>query len=253
MHAARYDMIRAELEARITSGEWPPGTRVPTEAELARTHGVSRVTVQRAVQELVRRGLVVRYRRRGTFVARSEPERDLLRLVNPHGAGPDIEGRHLVTEARVVAAADAGASAGPAGAGPAAGFAPDTPVVLLRRVKLDAAENPIATERAVIPFALVPRLLEEPLEDLTTVAYFRATGVPIHRSRLYVEPVALPESEAEPLRTAAGRPVFRLRRNIWLADGGLAEVFQSHLLPDQSPFYIEQSLAPVPPPAEESP
>ncbi|MDA0563638.1 GntR family transcriptional regulator [Streptomonospora sp. S1-112] len=249
---ARYDRIRAELEARITSGEWPPGTRVPTEAELARAHGVSRVTVQRAVQELVRRGLVVRYRRRGTFVASAEPERDLLRLVNPHGAGPDIEGRHLVAEARVATAEDAGA-AGSGAAGPAAGFAPDTPVVLLRRVKLDAAENPIATERAVIPFALAPRLLEEPLEDLTTVAYFRATGVPIHRSRLYVEPVALPEAEAEQLRTAPGRPVFRLRRAIWLADGALAEVFQAHLLPDQSPFYIEQSLAPAPPTAEESP
>jgi GntR family transcriptional regulator len=42
-------------------------TRLPTEAELARQHSVSRQTVRRAYYELVSDGLVVRYRGRGTF------------------------------------------------------------------------------------------------------------------------------------------------------------------------------------------
>ncbi|GAA3732719.1 DNA-binding GntR family transcriptional regulator [Spinactinospora alkalitolerans] len=239
MELALYDRIRSDLETEIVSGAWPPGTRVPTEAELARTYGVSRVTVQRAVQELVQRGLVVRYRRRGTFVARAAPERNLLRLAGPLSTGPEIEGRHVVSEARVIPARDAAADL--------EGIEPDTPVVQLRRVKLDVAERPIATELAVIPFALVPRLLDEPLEDLTTIGYFRRTGVPVHSSRMYVEPRLLSEEEAALLDRPPGIPVFRLRRHIRLADGRPAEVFESTLLPDHSPFYIEQSLVESPP------
>lgn len=234
MELALYDRIRSDLEAKISTGEWPPGTRIPTEAELGRTYGVSRVTVQRAVQELVQRGLVVRYRRRGTFVAKAVSERNLLGLANPMSTGPEIEGRHVVSEARVILARDAAAELKDTDGA--------TPVVQLRRLKLDTAERPIATELAVLPFALVPKLLDEPLEDLTTIAYFRRVGVPVHRSRLYLEPQVLSDDEAELLQRPPGSPVFRLRRHLWLTDGRPAETFVSTLLPDHSPFYIEQSF-----------
>ncbi|PSK99620.1 GntR family transcriptional regulator [Murinocardiopsis flavida] len=237
MELALYDRIRSDLEAKISSGEWPPGTRVPTEAELGRSYGVSRVTVQRAVQQLVQQGLVVRYRRKGSFVAQAVPERNLLGLANPLNAGPEIEGRHIVSDARVIPARDAAARLA------APGVDDDAPVVQLRRTKLDTAEHPIATELAVIPFALAPRLLDEPLEDLTTIAYLRRTGVPVHRSRMYVEPRVLTGEEADALRKPPGTPVFHLRRHLWLTDGRAAETFESLLLPGASPFYIEQSLS----------
>ena len=50
-------------------GSLSPGSRVPSEAELAATHGVNRLTARAALQELERRFLVVREQGRGTFVA----------------------------------------------------------------------------------------------------------------------------------------------------------------------------------------
>lgn len=62
--------IRAELEAAIRSGEWPPGHRIPTEAELMARYGCARMTVHKAITALAAAGLVTRNKRAGTVVAR---------------------------------------------------------------------------------------------------------------------------------------------------------------------------------------
>ncbi|WP_406739379.1 GntR family transcriptional regulator [Streptomyces sp. NBC_00853] len=47
------------LLADIRSGALPPGSRLPSEAELCAAHGVARMTARRAVGILRERGLVV--------------------------------------------------------------------------------------------------------------------------------------------------------------------------------------------------
>lgn len=61
--------IRAEVEARILSGEWKPGDRLPTETELMARYGCSRMTVNKAMASLAATGLISRNRRAGTVVA----------------------------------------------------------------------------------------------------------------------------------------------------------------------------------------
>jgi GntR family histidine utilization transcriptional repressor len=62
--------IRGQIEARIRSGEWAPGTRIPFEHELVAEHGCARATVNKALSRLAREGLIERRRRAGSFVAR---------------------------------------------------------------------------------------------------------------------------------------------------------------------------------------
>ncbi len=56
------------LRERIVGGALPPGTRLPGEPDLAGQHGVSRVTVRRALDGLEREGLIRRQPGAGTFV-----------------------------------------------------------------------------------------------------------------------------------------------------------------------------------------
>ena len=63
------EQIRSEIEARIASGEWPPGYRIPFEHELVSHYGCARATVGKALTALVRTGLLERRRKAGTFVA----------------------------------------------------------------------------------------------------------------------------------------------------------------------------------------
>jgi len=56
------------LKERITSGALPPGQRLPSEPSLASLHGLSRVTIRRALDGLAREGLITRQPGSGTFV-----------------------------------------------------------------------------------------------------------------------------------------------------------------------------------------
>jgi GntR family transcriptional regulator len=65
---SRYGWLAASLRARITQGEWVPGTALPAEAALAREHGVALGTLRQALALLVAEGLLERQHGRGTFV-----------------------------------------------------------------------------------------------------------------------------------------------------------------------------------------
>ncbi|MBI9116148.1 FadR family transcriptional regulator [Sanguibacter sp. YZGR15] len=62
------DRAVEQLRARITSGEWAVGSRIPTEPALAALLGVGRNTVREAVQSLVHAGLLMRRQGSGTYV-----------------------------------------------------------------------------------------------------------------------------------------------------------------------------------------
>jgi len=79
-----HQRIRSDIEARIRSGEWPPGHRAPTEAELLAEYGCSRMTVNKAMTALVEAGLIVRRKRAGSFVARPKVHAPVLNI-------PDIQ------------------------------------------------------------------------------------------------------------------------------------------------------------------
>jgi DNA-binding GntR family transcriptional regulator len=73
----RYEDVIELINRRIAAERLGPGSRLPSNAELAEEAGVSLITVRRALDELEHEGEVVRYQGVGTFVARgrivSEP------------------------------------------------------------------------------------------------------------------------------------------------------------------------------------
>jgi len=64
----KYRQIFEKLQEDISSGHYKPGKRLPSEADLVRRFGASRMTVFRAMRELQSLGLVTRRVGSGTFV-----------------------------------------------------------------------------------------------------------------------------------------------------------------------------------------
>ncbi|MFD2176690.1 histidine utilization repressor [Veronia pacifica] len=80
--APRFQQIKTHIQNKIDSREWPVGTRIPTEAELCEQFSVSRMTVNKAVRDLVNQGLLERTPRLGTFVCQSKAESPLMDIRN---------------------------------------------------------------------------------------------------------------------------------------------------------------------------
>lgn len=97
-----YQSVAAEILSLIESGEFPPGSRLPGERDLAERLGVSRVTIREAEIALEAQGWIAIKTGSGVYV-RPRPANSL-------GALPDITAFDL-TAARAVIEAEAAALA----------------------------------------------------------------------------------------------------------------------------------------------
>ncbi|HEX3791966.1 MAG TPA: GntR family transcriptional regulator [Pseudonocardiaceae bacterium] len=94
---AAYKMLARELRAAILRHRYADGARLPTEAELAEEHRVSRQTVRRAFHDLVAEGLVHRVPGRGTFAAPRDGQ-----YLRQFGSIEDLMGLSLDTRLEVL-------------------------------------------------------------------------------------------------------------------------------------------------------
>jgi GntR family transcriptional regulator len=67
-----YRGIADDIAARIATGEYPPGSKIPSYSQLAALYSVSISTAQRAVMVLRERGHVVGAQGRGVFVRETD-------------------------------------------------------------------------------------------------------------------------------------------------------------------------------------
>ena len=80
MHLSIGARIEKDLERKILSGAWPPGSRIPYEHQLMEQFSCSRMTVSKVLNGLSDRGLIVRRQRAGSFVASPTGERSIMEI-----------------------------------------------------------------------------------------------------------------------------------------------------------------------------
>ena len=100
--------LAAQVRRQIVAGRYARGSRLPTRSELERRFGASSVTVQRALDALVREGFVeVKGRRLGTFVAANPPHLTRYGLVSPYVTSSPSWSRYWMAIANAAAAIEA--------------------------------------------------------------------------------------------------------------------------------------------------
>jgi len=75
-----YEQVKRYITDHIQSGKWEAGQRVPSEIELIEQLGVSKMTVNRAMRELMVAGIIVRRQGVGSFVSKTKPRAPLIEM-----------------------------------------------------------------------------------------------------------------------------------------------------------------------------
>lgn len=205
-----YVQVKNRIADAIASGQWTQGHRVPSESELVREMGVSRMTVNRALRELTADGLLVRVQGVGTFVAEQKPH---AALFDTSSIADDIAARGHRHSARVVRLERTPA---PAEIALSLDLPRQTPVFHSLVVHRDDQVPVLLEDRYVDP-ELAPDYLEQDFSVTTAHDYLTAIAPPSRVEHIVEAVVADPEARRL-LKIGPHEPCLLMRRRTWWGD-----------------------------------
>ncbi len=231
-----YQRVTQDLRAKILSGNLTPGVQLPPEDALCRRYRVSRITVRRAVAELVQQRLLVRKQGVGTFVTERAREMRTFHFsgVLDYMDGPVQFARQVLhTE---VAPADAAVAQ--------ALLLPPGTDVHHTRYRLHRDDQVLALNDgyvAVLEGEETPEL--DYHTDMSSVrAMEKRIGQPMECAEQEIDAIAVDDELAEHLDLAPGSAIMRVRRTYYASGGQPTKYVVIHYHPQRYRFFVD--LAP---------
>ncbi|MCT7376150.1 GntR family transcriptional regulator [Chelativorans salis] len=212
--------IRDEMARRIAERLWLPGALIPGEEVLAREFGAARATVNRALQELARAGLVERRRRAGTRVA-LHPVREA-RFVIPL-VRQEIEARGAEYQYRLLSREEASP---PEVVRARLGLDVTAPFFHVRCLHL-ADRLPYQFEDRWISLDVVPAARRADFEDVSPNEWL-VEHAPFTDAEFTFRAAAASAEEAAVMQLREGEPVFVGERITWLGERPITLVRMVH-------------------------
>lgn len=229
-----YFQLAQDLRQQIAAGQLKPGMAIPTEEQLGSRYGVSRITVRRAIDDLIVEGLISRRRGVGTFVAQPHQATRSVSLV---GSLYDALAYPKDIAIEVLRRAEKPA---PQRIAELLRLPEDAPVLELQ-VLSHAGRTPFAMTHFYLPQAVGARLDPAELSAGTPVARLveRILGQPVVRAEQSVEPESADARLARQLQIARGSAVLHVLRTYFSAPGTPVEVASVRYRPDQYRLRVE--------------
>ncbi|MAR73641.1 MULTISPECIES: GntR family transcriptional regulator [unclassified Halomonas] len=201
-----YQQIKEVLLQRIVSGEWAPGTFIPSESALAKEYQVSVGTLRKALDSLASDNVVIRYQGKGTVVATHDQDSSLFRffhLTRLDGSRSLPTSRILVRERRPANEEEM----------EVLGLEDADDVIHIRRVR-ELDERPALLEDVVVAATRFPTLesLPETLPNTLYQLYQQRFGCNVSHAEERLFAVAAGKDEAHHLEIAEGSPILEIRR-----------------------------------------
>ena len=238
-----YVRIQEYIAELILSGKLAPEAKIQSEREFSEDLGVSRMTVRRAITELVHEGLLERKHGSGTYVSKPKITYQAVELANYVQA---MRRRNIATASQLLEFDQVVASRRLA-----EGLMIDIGSPVYRVALLRFANRvPVILERVFVSCARLPRLEEWNLEktsiqDLLTEAYHITLG----QISQTVEAVVAADTVAQQLRVPEGFPLLMLSRLIFGSQQDPVVYAQDFLRGDYARIHtdaqLEQKSAPI--------
>ena len=211
-----HQRILSDISDKILSGTWPPGHRIPFEHELTEQYGCSRMTVNKALSQLAKAGMLERRRRSGSFVRRPQSQAAVLEI---HDIRLEVEALGLPYRYERVARHKRRSSAEDRGLLELA----STGTVLALECRHFAGNRPFAHEQRLINLAAVTEAANEEFADISPGPWLIGR-VPWSEAEHRIRAVAANARIAPALQIEAGAPCLVVERRTWSAEHPVTHV-----------------------------
>jgi GntR family transcriptional regulator len=230
-----YIQVKEIVLERIKNNEWKVGEQLPAESQLCAMFDVSRTVIRQALQELENRGVVIRKKGKGTFVARPKISGSLVQRLT--GLHENMAGQGKTVISQVLKQAQVPASPKVARY---LGVAPGAAVVQIDRLRF-VQDEPIVLLSAFYPAGKFASLLTADLEgDKSLYAYLEGVlGVKVAHGFRTIEAVSANEYEARLLKIERGSPLILLDSVACDEDGVPVEYYHGVHRGDRLKFEVE--------------
>lgn len=208
-----YQQLGEILRSRIDAGEWAPNTKIPSEHELNREYGLSRMTVRQVLTSLVNEGLLFRVQGKGTYVA---PGKISTKSPAYTGMRQQLEDAGYKTSTELV---DATMEKADKHIANHLGIAVGDDVVSITRLRRVEGE-PVSIHISHVPLALAPSLLDQdPASEQLCVILDRDYDLVMGQVEETLESTRASRWEGETLSINPGEPLLLLRQQVRTPSG----------------------------------
>jgi GntR family transcriptional regulator len=233
--APLYLQLKKSIEDAVRRGIIGPGDALPSERDIAARADVSRVTVRKAVQELVKGGMLVQRHGSGTFVApRVERVEQSLSLLTSFTE--DMARRGMTVRSEWL---DRGVYAPSPEEMMVLGLSSTDMVARISRLRM-ANDTPLAIERASLSSSVLP---DPGTIGASLYATLEKTGNRPARAVQRISAANLSEPDARLLQVPVGSAGLNIERISYLATGKAIEFTRSIYRGDTYDFVAELRLA----------
>lgn len=228
----KYRQLIEIIKEMIRSGELRQGMRIPSEKELEKKYGVSSTTVIKAMNELLREGVIYREQGKGTFVAKTRIDQELTKITS---FTEDMLQRGLKPSSKVISVA---AIPLPLEVMNNLILKKDEEVVKVHRLRLANGE-PMAIQTSYLSYRLCPGIQKQDLTQSLTIILRDRYNLHLVRAIQSLYPSLADDYEAEMLRISKGAPVLIAERTSYLPNNQPAEFLKSVYRGDRYKFFVE--------------
>ncbi|MEM9763243.1 MAG: GntR family transcriptional regulator [Pseudomonadota bacterium] len=229
--------VYLQLRDDIAGGRPAPGAALPAEQRLAAIHGVSRVTVRRALDALAADGLIEKRAGAGSIVrADAAPAAPGPMAADMTTLMPQIVDMGRRTTARLLSFAYTPA---PAPVAKALGLEPGTGVQAAVRLRL-VGETPFSHLTTHVPEDIARHYSEADLATTPLFVLLERSGVRVGDAEQAVSATLAAPAVADALGIAAGAPLLSLTRVVRDAEGRCVEHLAALYRPEM--FRLEMRL-----------
>ena len=226
-----YIQLREVIRGKIEEGEYPPGTAIPSESQLAEMYGLNRLSVRSALEALEYEGILTSVQGKGVFVNGAKTERDLDTL---GGYRHTMSERSKDASTRVLVKALR--KAGPYYA-QVLGLSEDDDVWFIRRIDRSQGE-PVALEEIYIPYEVLPGLADVDLQLFSIYDLYLWNGIQPEIGKQVLRIFRLEPAAAKLIGVEAGQAVLEFSCVTRDTTGRIIEFARNYIRGDRTEFTV---------------